>query len=122
MSHFEVVPDQMGAFEIYGREYEVSAATDVVVRFVEPEYDYLRYLDPEAQGITLHWLGQSALATIVGFGVPETRQRMKMQNCEHEEYLGWVAERAMGIFEQDLAELPDSDDIDEFFGDDNGTA
>lgn len=91
MSKIEIVPDQMGGFEIYGRQYEVSAATDVVIRFVDHEYDYLRYLDPEEHAITLHWLGQSALTTIVGFGIPETRQRLKMQNCEHEEYLLWQA-------------------------------
>lgn len=102
--HIEVVPDEMGGFEIYGREYQVCPSTDVVVRFIDHEYDYLRYLDPEAKAITLHWLGQPALATLVGWGIPETRERLKMQNCEHEEYLNWMANIAIGQFEQDFLE------------------
>lgn len=116
MSQIEIVPDQMGGFEIYGRRYEVSPATDVIIRFVDPEYDYLRYLDPEEHAITLHWLGKSALSALAGFGIPETRQRLKMQECEHGEYIRWQECYGMEAYEEDLAELPDSDDIDRFFG------
>lgn len=112
MSEIEIVPDQMGGFEINGRRYEVSAATDSVVRFVDPELDYLRYLDPEEHAITLHWLGQSALAAIVGFGIPETRKRLTIQECEYGEYLAWQ-ERASGLVtpNEQLA-LPPGDPID----------
>lgn len=116
MSKVEIVPNEMGGFEIYGRRYEVSPATDVIIRFVDPEYDYLRYLDPEAHAITMHWLGGSALSTLVGWGIPESRQRLKMQECEHEEYVSWMAAMAIGEFERDLAELPATEDIDRFFG------
>ena len=83
----EIVPNEMGGFEVFGKKFEISAATDLVVRFVDEEYDYLRYLDPEEKAITMHWLGKTILGQIAGFGIPETRERLKMQNCEHEEYV-----------------------------------
>lgn len=116
MGRIEITPDQLGNFEIYGREYSVCAATDCIQRFVDPCYDYLRYLDPEEHAITLHWLGTSALSTLAGFGVPETRKRLKIQQCEYDEYLNWNERMGMWVFEKDLAELPDTDDIDRFFG------
>lgn len=113
MAEIEIVPDQMGGFEINGRRYEVSAATDAVIRFIDPKYDYLRYLDPEQHAITLNWLGSRALATLVGFGIPETRQRLKIQQCEYDEWQVWH-ERHSGLYvptEEPLA-LPPSDPID----------
>lgn len=119
MSRIEIVPDMMGAFEVYGREYQVSPATDCIIRFVEHEYDYLRYLDPEAHAVTLHWLGQSALATVAGWGIPETRQRKKIQECEYEEYLLWKSNMGMYEFEHDIEELPDND-VDVYYEGDHG--
>lgn len=116
MSHIEIVPDQMAGFDWGDKHYQVSPATDVIVRFVDPEYDYLRYLDPEEHAITLHWLGRSALGAIVGWGIPETRQRLKMLECEHEAYVEWQERYGMQVFEEDLAELPDTEEIDRFFG------
>jgi hypothetical protein len=102
----EIVPNEMGGFEVFGKSFEVSAATDVVVRFVDEEYDYLRYLDPEAKAITMHWLGKSALATIAGWGIPETRDRLKMQQCEHDEYVTYKSMVWMGEFEQEVVDIP----------------
>ena len=47
----EIVPDQVYGFEINERVYLVSPASDCIVRFVEPQYDYLRYLDLEEHAI-----------------------------------------------------------------------
>jgi len=117
VSNIEIVPDQMGRFEIYGKEYEVSPATDVIMRFVDPEYDFLQYLDPEVQAITFHWLGKSALSALAGFGIPETRQRLKMPQCLYDEYIGWQERFGLAQFEQDLETLPDSepDELDHYF-------
>lgn len=95
----EIVPDFMAQFDIYGEHFEVSPATDVIVRFVDPEYDFMRYLDAEKGAITLHWLGANALNQLVGIGIPETRQRLKMMECEHEEYLSYKS--AYGLAELD---------------------
>ena len=92
----EIVPDQMGGFEIYGRKFEVSAATDTIQRFVDPEYDYFQYLDVENQCIAPCWIGQVALMTLADFGIPETRQRLKMLECEHDEYLQWQSTYGLG--------------------------
>lgn len=105
----EIVPDQMGGFEILGKRYEVSAATDSVIRFVDNKFDYLRYLDPEEHAITLHWLGQAALGSIVAFGIPETRQRKTIQECEYGEYLRW---HNLETGETEPLALPPGDPID----------
>jgi len=102
MSKIEIVPDEMGTFKAYGNEYNVCAVTDVVIRFVDSEFDYFRYLCPEQRQITLHWLGKQALSAIVAFGIPETRQRLKMQRCEFEEYVSWNTDMAMGDFESEF--------------------
>lgn len=92
----EIVPDEMGGFDAYGKHYEVCIATDTVVRFIDSEYDHLRYLDAEKGGLTLEFLGEIALSTLVAFGLPETRQRLKMLECEHEEYLNWQSQYGLG--------------------------
>ena len=102
MKKIEIVPDQMGGFETYGRRYDVCAATDLVVRFVDPEYDHLRYIDTEHKAINLHWLGNQALSAIVGFGIPETRQRLKMLECEYSEYLDWQSNMNMWQMEREF--------------------
>lgn len=107
MSHIEVVPDQVGGFTAYGKEYQVHPACDVVMRFVDHEYDYLAYLDQEEGGITMHWLGRTALATIAAYGIPETRERLKMTESEHEEYLNWHANLGMAQFEEEVADIPE---------------
>ena len=99
----EVVDDYMGRFEINGASYEVSPATDFIMRFVDHEYDYLHYLDPEVQGITLHWLGQAALSTLVDFGISQSRLRLKMMGCEHEEWIQWKADHDLQEYD-DFAE------------------
>lgn len=99
MSKIEIIPDEMGGFEIYGREYQVSPATDMIMRLVDHEYDYLHYLDPEAHGITLHWLGQSALSTLAGWGICESRLRLKMPESVHEEYLSWQSTYGLGALD-----------------------
>lgn len=98
----EIVPDEMGGFEAYGIRYEVCPATDVVMRFVEPRFDYLHYLDPKEQAITFHWLGEKALSALVEFGIPESRKRQKMPQCIYDQWLEWESNMDMGQFEQEL--------------------
>lgn len=107
MSHIEIVPDQVGGFTAYGKEFQVHPATDVIMRFVDHEYDYLSYLDQEEGGITMHWLGRTALATIATFGIPETRLRLKMTDSEHEEYLNWKSNIGLYEYEQEVADIPE---------------
>lgn len=101
----EIIPDECGGFEVYGKQYQVHPAADVVMRFVDPEYDYLSYVDREAQGITMHWLGSAALNTIVGWGIPETRQRFKMSQSEYDCYLEWQSNLGMQQFEEEVADI-----------------
>ena len=101
----EIVPDEMGGFECYGKEYQVSAATDLIVRFVDSEYDHLRYLDPELKGMTLEFLSEIALSTLAAYGIPETRQRAKMLACEHEEYLNWKSMYGLGYLDEELGDI-----------------
>lgn len=107
MKHVEIIPDEMGGFEAYGRQYRVSPAVDVIMRFVDHDKDYLQYLDPEAAAITFHWLGSSALATLAGWGIPESRERLKMPESIYNEYLEWQANLGMAQFEQEVADIPE---------------
>lgn len=106
MNHrVEITEDYMGRFEIGDLSLEVSPATDLVVRFVDSEFDYLRYLDAENHCMTLHFLGQAALSTLIDFGVPQTRQRLKILQCEYEEYISYKAAYAMYEFEQEVSDI-----------------
>lgn len=107
MSRIEIVPDQVGGFTAYGKEFHIHPATDVIMRFVDHEYDYLSYLDQEEGGITMHWLGNTALATIVTFGIPETRERLKMTESEHEEYLSYKSQVGLWEYEREVADIPE---------------
>lgn len=108
----DIVPDQTISVRVGERIYEVSPATDCVIRFIEPQYDYLRYLDLEEQAITLHWLGQAALGSLVGLGIPDTRTRQKMQECEYNQYLAWHGlESGLVVPDEQLA-LPPGYPID----------
>ena len=89
---------------IYGHEVPISGSTDDIQRFVDPQFDYLRYFDHEQGKITPMWLGQAALSNLVGQGVPETRQRLKMQNCEFQAYLDWQAEIELDDYESEFDE------------------
>lgn len=99
----EIIPDFMGRFEVFGMKLEVSAGTDVVQRFEEPEYDYLSYLDYERQMLAPLWLGSTSLLTLVEFGIPETKPRKSILECEYREYLNFKSTYYMFEFEQDLS-------------------
>ena len=101
MRRVEIVPNHVGGFAVGDKEYQVSPSCDLVVRFVDPELDHLRYAEPDGRGITLHWLGQSVMASLVGFGIPETRKRLKMEESEYDDYITWLSER-MDDFEADI--------------------
>lgn len=115
MAHLEIIKDYCVEVHVYGRDLLVSPMTDVISRFVVVEYDYLRYLDPEQQKMTFEFLGQGALRELAGFGVPETRRRLKMQQSEHDAYLEWQAETGMRDFEMDFTTPTPEEEIDRFF-------
>lgn len=118
MSGFEVVKDFCVEMTVYGRRMLASPATDSVIRFANHEYDYLRYLDPDQSRITCEFLGQQALSELVGLGIPDSRERLKMTEMEYAQYLEWQDVYHLGDFERDLSELPDAtpEEIAQFFG------
>lgn len=102
MSGFEVVKDYCVAVNVYGRELLVSPSTDTVIRFNNHEYDHLRYLNPEAQQMTFEFLGQSALGELVGLGIPDTRERLKISHMELEAYIAWHEGENIMDFEREF--------------------
>lgn len=106
-----VVSDQVGTFEVYGRTLRVSADTEVIVRFADPRYDYLRYLDEENQCLAIVRMHPTAYELLVEFGIPETTPRMTMSQSEFNEWLEWETQVDMAQFETDVEweELDDDD-------------
>lgn len=106
----EVVQCQVGTFNVGSRSLRVCADTEVIVRFVEPRYDYLRYLDEENQCIACVWLHPSAYEMLVEFGIPETHVRRTISVMEYENWLEYQTISTMSEFEEDIdGPPPDSD-------------
>lgn len=105
-----VVSDQVGTFEVYGRTLRVSADTEVIVRFTESRYDYLRYLDEENQCMAIVRMHQSAYTTLAEFGIPETTPRETMSQSEFNEWLEWEVHMDMAQFEEELGDIETEDE------------
>lgn len=105
-----VVSDQVGTFEVYGRTLRVSADTEVIVRFADSRYDYLRYLDEERQCIAIVRMHPTAYAALVDFGIPETLPRTTMSQSEFNEWLEWEVNVDMAQFEEEMEDGQSSDD------------
>lgn len=98
----EIVPSRVGAFNVGFRELRVCADTEVIVRFVEPRYDYLRYVDEQNQCIACVWLHQDAYDSLVEFGIPETQVRYTISSMEYDNWLEYQAVSTMAEFEAEL--------------------
>lgn len=105
-----VVSDQVGTFEVYGRTLRVSADTEVIVRFVDSRYDYLRYLDNENQCMAIVRMHPTAYTTLVEFGIPETTPRSTMSQSEFNEWLEWEVQMDMAQFEEELGDTETEDE------------
>ena len=110
MDRVTVVSDQVGTFEVYGRTLRVSADTEVIVRFTEPRFDYLRYLDEERQCMAIVRLHQSAYTLLADFGIPETVPRTTMSQSEFNEWLEWEVNVDMAQFEEEMGDGQSSDE------------
>ena len=87
----DVVQCQVGSFNVGNRMLRVCADTEVVVRFVDSRYDYLRYLDEENQCVACVWLQGGAYEMLVEFGIPETVPRDTISSAEYENWLQYQA-------------------------------
>lgn len=79
----------------------VSASHDLVVRFVEPQYNYLRYFDPHNMNIIAVFLGHEVLADLMDAGIPATNIREQMLEGEMEAYEHHLAKIAMAEVEME---------------------
>ena len=104
----EVVQGQVGTFNVGFRSLRVCADTEVLVRFSDPRYDYLRYLDEDQQCVSCVWLTQEAYTMLVEFGIPETTPRSTISSMEYENWLEYQQLR-MEEFEAELDEPKDTD-------------
>lgn len=80
----------------------ISASHDLIVRFVEAQYNYLRYYDPGTMQIIAVFLGHDVLADLMDEGIPVTKIREKITEGEMEAYehhLGKLAIAAQGMIE-----------------------
>lgn len=87
MEHVKIVEPMVGSFDIGSRTLRVCADTEVIVRFVDSQYDHLRYVDDEQGCIALVWLHPLALTVLVDFGIPETQPRTVISRAEFENWL-----------------------------------
>lgn len=110
MDRVTVVSDQVGTFEVYGRTLRVSADTEVIVRFTDPRFDYLRYLDEEHQCLAIVRMHPTAYTMLVEFGIPETTPRTTMSQSEFNEWLEWETNVDMAQFEEEMADGQGSDE------------
>lgn len=83
----KIEPSFIGAFQVGHRELRVCADTEVIVRFVDSRFDYLRYVDDDNGCIACVWLTPPAYAGLVEFGIPETTLRDTITESEHENWL-----------------------------------
>lgn len=104
MRRIEITNNWLIEANIYGVAVQLSSSTDDIQRFIEPEYDYLRYYDMDQRVIIPMWLGAAVLSDLAGRGIPETRQRLKMQQCEYDAYIDWHSELEMDEFESEFPE------------------
>lgn len=102
----EVVPNEcirLKYGEEEGEHLTVSASHDAVVRFVEPQYNYLRYFDASTEQIIAVFLAAHILADLMDFGIPATELRNKITEGEMEAYqhhLGQIAMEGVSILEE----------------------
>lgn len=87
MEHVKIVEPMVGSFDIGSRTLRVCADTEVIVRFVDSQYDHLRYVDDEQGCIVLVWLHQLALTVLADFGIPETQPRKVISQAEYDNWL-----------------------------------
>lgn len=81
----------------------VTASHDIIVRFVEPKYNYLRYFDPNQMNIIAVFLGHEVLANLMDAGIPVTNIRERMLEGEMEAYehhIAKIAMAGMGMLEE----------------------
>lgn len=98
----EIVPSTVGTFESMGRQFRICADTETIIRFEDPRYDYLRYVDDEQGCLAIVWLGKEALETLVEFGIPQTVPRETISSQEYEEWVSWEAAQDMAQFEAEI--------------------
>lgn len=100
----EVIPNEAVRLR-YGEDEDdfltVTASHDVIVRFVEPQYNYLRYFDPNDMTIIAVFLGHEVLANLMDAGIPATNIREKMLEGEMEAYEHHLAKIAMSEVEME---------------------
>lgn len=85
----------------------VSASHDLIVRFVEPQYNYLRYFDPHNMNIIAVFLGHEVLADLMDAGIPATNIREQMLEGEMEAYEHHLGKLAMAAAQTVLDEAPE---------------